>query len=260
MNKRPSEESRSTSRLLKCTLEVEAARAYWTHWRPDVHTTAQCAFDEYWFGARSLNRVSELLANLRARFDAFPSALPVLNAWSHMDPDTRRNVCHWHLQLAEPLFRSFTGEYLVDRRAGARPEITHDLAVRWVVEQCSGRWTMSTCIQFASKLLTSAHAAGLLARKIDPRPLTLPRVTDEALTYLMYLLRETEFDGTLLANPYLASVGLDGSVGEDRLRRLPALGFRRQAGTVDFGWKFPDLQSWAGASVCRPSTALEAAA
>jgi hypothetical protein len=50
---------------------------------------------------------------LRARFDAFPNALHVLQRWPHMSPDTRRVVCHWHLQLSDPLYRDFTGTFLV---------------------------------------------------------------------------------------------------------------------------------------------------
>ena len=72
---------------------------------------------------------------------------------------------------------------------------------------------------------------------------------DESLEYLLYLLRETEFAGTLLDNPYLASVGLDGAVLVDRLRRLPGLAFRRQGDLTDFGWRHQDLRAWAAASL-----------
>lgn len=261
MSDRPSEETESRNRLLKCTLEVEASRAYWVYRSTASEVSSKRAFDEYWFGARSLKRVSELLINMRARYDAFPMCIEVLHGWPAMSPDTRRNICHWHLQLAEPLYRSFTGDYLRARRDGARAEITHDLAVRWVVEQSAGRWAMSTCIQFASKLLSSCHAAGLLGSKIDPRPLLVPRVGDDELAYLMYLLREISIEGTLLDNPYLASVGLDGPVLEDRLRRLPGMAFKRQGQLVDFGWRYPNLQAWARASHGgRSRSGLEAAA
>ena len=245
MKAQPAEETELRHRLLKCTLEVEASRAYWAQRGPTNDVTARRAFDEYWFGARSMNRISELLTSMRARYDAFPSSLAVLHAWPVMSPDTRRSICHWHLQLAEPLYRSFSGDYLRARRDGARAEVTHDLAVRWVLEQASGRWAMSTAIQFASKLLSAAYSAGLVGSKADPRALLFPRVSDDALAYLMYLLRAVHIEGDLLANPYLASVGLEGSVLEDRLRRLSGLTFRRQGNLVDFGWQYPDLRAWA---------------
>ena len=62
-------------------------------------------------------------------------------------------------------------------------------------------------------------------------------VGDLPLTYLLYLLREVEFAGTLLENPYLASVGLSGDELGRRLRGLTALQFIRQGSLVDFGWR-----------------------
>lgn len=244
MSELPRESTEVHTRLLKCALEVEDARAFWSH-ADAAQANAQQAFDAYWFGARSLARIEVLLTNMRARFASFPAALAVLRRWPHMSPDTRRTICHWHLQLADPLYRRFTGDYLVDRALGSRPELTRDLVVGWVGQQGPGRWTMTTRIQFASKLLSSAYSAGLVSSNRDPRPLATPRVPDEALAYLMYLLRETAFEGTLLDNPYARSVGLHGPLLEDRLRTLSALRFRRQGDLIDFGWRYDTLWAWA---------------
>jgi hypothetical protein len=246
----PREATEIHTRLLKCALEVEDARAYWAHaGGADAAAGAQPAFDQYWFGARSLARIEVLIANMRARFDAFPDALAVLHLWPHMAPDTRTALCHWHLQLADPLYRRFTGTYLAQRRAGSRPEVTRDLVVGWVGAQGAERWTLATRIQFASKLLSAAYAAGLVGTNRDPRPLTVPRVPDEALEYLVYLLREVVFEGTLLDNPYAGSMGLAGAVLEDRLRGLPALAFDRQGDLVEFGWRYPSLRAWGDANL-----------
>src|SRR5260370_13073428 len=105
-------------------------------------------------------------------------------------------------------------------------------------EQGSGRWNMATRIQFASKLLSAAHGAGLIGSIRDPRPLQFPRVGEPALTYLMYLLRGVGFTGTLLGNPYLASGGLQGGTLEDRLRGLPSPRLRRQGGLIRFRWTY----------------------
>lgn len=249
MSERPREASEVHTRLLKCALEIEDSRAYWAHADSSESARAQRAFDEYWFGARSLSRIEVLIANMRVRFEAFPSALKTLHRWPDMSPDTRRVICHWHLQLADPLYRAFAGEYLVNRRAGPRVEVTRDLVVGWVGQQGRGRWTMPTHIQFASKLLSAAYSAGLVATNRDPRQVLVPRVPDDALEYLMYLLHEVQFDGTLLQNPYATSVGLDGPSLEDRLRGLPGLEFRRQGDLLDFGWHYPDLRAWGAANV-----------
>ena len=248
MSDRPRETTEIHTRLMKCTLEVDDARAYWSRVTPGTPADPQEAFDNYWFGAKSLARVKVLFVNFRARFDAFPDALRVLHAWRHMDPMTRQIICHWHLQLTDPLYRAFTGDYLIERRESLRSEVTRDLVVAWVAEQGPGRWTMSTRIQIASKLLSAAAGAGLLSGKPGtrgPRQLHYPRVSDEALTYGVYLLRGVEFEGTLLNNPYFRSVGLDGSFLEDRLKGLDALSFRRQGDLLDYGWRYPSLTAWA---------------
>jgi len=228
---------------------VEDSRAFWARADETTSVSAQQAFDEYWFGARSLARIEVLLSNMRARFSAFPAALAVLHGWQHMLPETRRVICHWHLQLSDPLYRRFTGTYLVERRAGARPEVTRDLVAGWVGQHGPSHWTMTMRFQFASKLLSAAYSVGVVTSNRDPRPVQTPRVPDEALEYLLYLLRETEFEGTLLDNPFLRSVGLDGAILAERLRGLPGLEFRRQGDLTDFGWRHQDLQAWAAASL-----------
>lgn len=247
MTGRPREATEVHTRLLKCALEVDDARAFWAHAPVAPDVSASRAFGEYWFGARSLSRIEVLLANLHARFGAFPAALDVLHRWPQMSHGTRRAICHWHLQLADPLYREFTGTYLVKRRESLRVEVTRDLVIGWVAEQGPGRWTMATRIQFASKLLSAAYSAGLVSSNRDPRPLDWPRVPDDALAYLMYLLRGTDFDGSLLDNPYVRSVGLSGTELEERLRRVPGLAFRRQGDLIEFGWQHADLRAWASA-------------
>jgi len=249
------------TRLLKCTLEVEHSRAYWRRMSEGPGSvTARLVLERFWFGARSLERTGILLANFRARFDAFPFALQALGAWEDMDPRARRLVCHWHLQLSDPLYRRFTGDYLVERRQRLPAEVSHGPVVKWVSEQDAGRWNMSTKIQFASKLLSSALAAGLIGSIRDPRPLLVPRVDDLSLAYLLYLLRQVQIEGNLLANPYLASLGLAGAELEQRLKTLPSLRFRRQGDLIDYGWVYPDLTAWSQAQFAPGSVSSGACA
>jgi hypothetical protein len=248
MSQRPTATVDIHSRLLKCTLEIEDSRAFWARVDSSAPVSTQLAFDEYWFGARSMARVNELLTNMRERYLAFPNALDALHRWPNMAPDTRRCICHWHLQLTDPLYRSFTGSWLMERLDSLRPEVTRDLTVTWVQDNAPARWTQPTRIQYASKLLSAAHAAGLVATKRDPRAITLPHAPDDALEYLMYLLRDIDFNHTLLDNPYTRSAGLDGSFLEDRLRQLPGLNYSRQGDLVDFGWRYANLPAWADAN------------
>lgn len=238
------------TRLLKCTLEVDSARVWWRHpMVGDDVVESTAAFEQAWFGARSLGRVKVLLANMRARFDAFPEAAAVLRVWDDLEPSVRQLVCHFHLQLSDPLYRAFTGQFLVERHDTGRPEVTRDLVTAWVGAQGPGRWTMRTRLQFASQLLVSAKAAGLVANLKDPRRLVFPRVDDVALEYLLYLLRSVSFTGTLIDNPYTASLGFTPRSLVDRLRRLPSLHLSQQGEVVDFGWRYGSLSAWATATL-----------
>jgi hypothetical protein len=249
LTQRPAEVVEIHTRIMKCALDIENSRAYWEHAGGTEKVSASEAFGAYWFGARSLARVRMLLAHLKVRFDAYPSALQVLHGWTEMDPDARRLICHWHLQLSDPLYRAFTGEYLVGRVEAGRFDVGRDLVVGWVEEQAPKRWTMATRMKFASKLLSAATSAGLVLPGREPRKIEYPRVGDLPLTYMLYLLREVDFAGTLLENPYLASVGLRNDVLEHRLRGLKALRFVRQGNLAEFGWRHADLLGWASATV-----------
>ena len=238
------EETRVHTRLVEYALHVEDARAYWGRVSSENGVSSRKAFEEFWFGARSLRRTDIILRNMRARFDAFPPSLTVLGRWTAMEPETRRLVCHWHLQLSDPLYRSFSGSFLPDRRDEGRTHVSRDLVASWVKKKGEGRWGTATCLQFASKLLSAALSAGLVAGKRDPRKVVIPRVPDPALEYLLYLLRDVRFEGTLLGNPFLRSVGLGGRDLDRRLESLPSLRFRRQGDLVDFGWKCSNLEEW----------------
>ena len=158
---------------------------------------------------------------------------------------TRLNICHWHLQLTDPLYRAFTGMFLEQRHLRPQPSVDRDVTVRWMQQTLAGRWGSATMRRMATGLLTCATAAGLCMPGTQGRPLTSPRVTDDALAYFLYLLRPLAFEGSLLENPYLASVGLTAGVLEQRLRRLPGLAFRRMGELWDFGWQYADLHAWA---------------
>lgn len=245
------EERRVHTRLQQLALGVEEARAYWASIDPTVPPAPRAiqAFEQRWFGAKSLERVRTLLANLGARFDSFPESLQVLRSWAPMSPTTRQLICHWHLQLSDPLYRRFTAEFLVQRRWAATPTFDRPVVVRWVGSTNPGRWGSSTVIQFGSKLLSAASEAGLTTPSRDPREPLLPRVTDDALAYLLYLLRSVQFVGSVTANPYLESVGLDAETLPQRLRSLRDLEYRRLSDIETIEWAYPSLTAWAEATL-----------
>lgn len=254
MATRAAETDEGHSRLLKCALVIDESRAYWSHIDSkkrdagDSRTDSQVAFEEYWFGARSEKWVKEIILNMRMRYAAFPTALSVLTRWSSMSPEIRQVICHWHCQLADLHYRKFTGEYLVQRRDALRPELHRQGVITWVTENVSSTWKVETRTRMASNLLSTAHAAGLVKGKRDPRQLVYPRIPDQALGYILHLLREIDFNGSLAENSYLASVGLQGMLA-DRLRSLDCVTYRRVGDMHNFDWRYPDLQAWAKAEL-----------
>jgi hypothetical protein len=239
------------TRILRLALGVEESRAYWEHVdpAPSVGSRALEAFEARWFGNRSMERVRSVLATLADRFDAPPDALHTLARWRSMDAPTRNLLCHFHLQLSDPMYRRFTGSFLVQRRGLREPKVDRDAALRWVKSEFPDRWSEVTCIQFATKLLAAASEAGLVSAKRDPRQLLFPKVSDLALTYLLYLLRSVAFEGSLTENAYLQSVGLTGGLLDQRLRALTAVAYHRMAHLTEFEWEYPSLIAWAEATL-----------
>lgn len=234
------------SRLLRCSLCVDESRSYWAHVDPNrLPARVEDAFARSWFGTKSEAWTAELLSNMRVRFDAFPEALRVLARWRSMPFETRRLICHLHLQLTDPLYRAFTGELLPERREGLRAAVSRQAVAEWVATHGPARWALKTQLQFASRLVTCALAAGLLGGKRDPREIVSPRVPDEALAYLLYLLRTVAFRGSLVNNPYLASLGIVGGHVADRFRALSSIEFRQVGDVHEIEWRYPDLATWA---------------
>lgn len=248
---RPSEVTDVHTRVLRVTLAEPECRAYWENvdLSTQVGKRADVAFEQRWFGPKSMARVQTLIATLAGRFDPFPEALDVLKGWCGMGAVTRVLVCHFHLQLADPVYRAFTGGFLVQRRASGHAHIERDQVERWVHETWGDRWAAVTRLKFASNLLTAAGEAGLVGGKRDPRPLTLPAMNDEALVYCLYLLRDIAFEGRLFDNPYLSSVGLTGEALRGRLQATDALQVRQLGDVVDVEWAAPNLRQWAERSL-----------
>jgi hypothetical protein len=246
---RVSEATDVHTRILRLALGIEESRSYWEHIDPTVPVAdrALLAFEQRWFGSKSLERVRFLLANLGDRYDGYPEALGVLCRWRSMEASERQVICHWHLQLSDPLYRRFTGQFLVERRALRDPKLDRAITLRWVKSEFPDRWSEATCVQFASKLLSAASEAGLLSPKRDPRALLLPKAPDRALAYLMHVLRGLRFAGTLTENPYLASVGLAEGFLDQRLRAMSDLSFRRMGELTEVEWQEPTLTAWAEA-------------
>jgi hypothetical protein len=239
------EEQKFHTRILRVAMAIEDSSSYWQQQPIElgVSEIAAIAFESRWFGSKSMARVKALLADFRHRYDTYPVALTVLRQWRPTST-TRQTLCHWHLQLSDPVYRSFTGEFLQVRQQQSNPIIDRDTTARWVRLHFPD-WSSATVLRMATSLLTCAADAGLCKSGPGQRNLCYPTVSDEALLYWIYWLRHLQFDGTLLSNPYFKSVGLDGGFLEQRLTKLSGLQFSRMGDLHEFAWDYPDFRHWA---------------
>lgn len=235
------------SGLLQITLALPESAAYWQQCLKQPEASYQTAFQEHWFGLRSERMARLLCRDLRRRYNAFAPSLKVLGRWRDMSLATRRLLCHWHVQLSDPIYRDFSGGFLPSRRRADMLTLTRQRVCEWVEDQHPGRWRSSTRTQWASKLLSTAREAGLIEGNKDPRQLVLPRVQLDALTYFLYLLKDLEIEGSIAHNPYLASVGIQGQSLDPLLARIDSISLRRQGQLLDFEWQYQDLAAWAEA-------------
>lgn len=190
-------------------------------------------------------RVRYLISNFAVRFEAYPDALKVLHRWNPADPRERFLLCHWHIQLSDPLYRDFTGSVLPQRRSHPEPTIDRTTTVRFVDRKTESRWAPSTSQRMAAGLMACACEAGLCEGNSSMRALKQPRVSDHALGYLLHLLRGTTIEGSLKDNPYLVSVGIDREEFERRVRRLSWMRYNRMGNVEELEFEYPNLLAWA---------------
>jgi len=242
----PAEATVVHTRILRFMLAVDDCYAYWQHAgdRMPVADRARVAFEQRWFGTKSEARVRTIMTDLVARFEAFPEALALLQRLGTVPSAVRPLVCHVHTQLADPVYRRFTGEMLPTRREQGLTTIDRDTVTRWVDALEPGRWSATTCIKFASNLLATALDAGLVGGRRDPRKLTLAPGPDVILGYVLYLLRDVRIAGSLTDNPYLRSLGVTPATFRAYAGRIPGIRFAELGGMVELTWLEPDLPTW----------------
>jgi len=246
MPARPSEVVEAHTRILRCMLAVDDCYAYWQHVERAVpaEQRAALAFQGRWFGVKSEARVRTLLVNMVERFDAFPEALGLLQSQGFVTATLRPWICHLHLQLSDPIYRRFSGEFLPARRAEGYASIDRGVVARWVEGAFPERWSTTTAIKFGSNLLSAAAEAGLVKERKDPRGLALAAVPDAAVGYALYLLRTVDYAGTLSENPYVRSLGIDPALFSRALTRVPGIGFRAIGGVQEVDFRYPTLTAW----------------
>ena len=243
------EERNIHSRLSSLSLCIEDCRDYCKE-RPAAQDKPldAIAFRERWFGNNSEQRVKGILRNMQLRFDRYPEALTVLSQMSRSEFFPL--ICHWHLQLADPLYRAFTGEYLVSRRMTGNSRhlgIDKEYVFGWLSTLNLPSWSLKTKLKMSASLMTAARQAGMIQNNEIAGGSLLG--TDKALGYWFYLWRSLHDAPPVLNNPYLASIGLSGEWLDRRITKLNCLQLRRLGDTLDWEWKYPSLIEYANAEL-----------
>ena len=243
---RPAESADVHTRILRCMLAADDCFAYWRHVDVTVPVgdRARIAFVERWFGVKSEARVRTIMTDMVQRFDAYPEALALFQAVGRIPVGIRVLLCHLHTQLADPVYRAFTGELLPHLRGEGRTSVDRPSVARWVNVSHPGRWSAVTCTKFASNLLASALDAGLVRGRRDPRQLPHPAVSPVFVAYALYLLRGTSIEGTLTENPYLRALGLTTESLGRLSSSLPGVHLVELGGVAEISFQEPSLMAW----------------
>jgi bacteriophage exclusion system BrxA-like protein len=199
--------------LLRLGLAVSHSVKFWSRATTDqpVDQICSAADREQWFGVLTESRLKYLVGQLQKRFP-YP-ARKLLSFRPRPEPHQNTLICHWHLQLTDPLYREYTSSFLLSCWSGPTTSVSIDSSASWVKRQPLAReWATSTQRRMASGLLSAATEAGLVARTgRNERELKLPTVDSENLMYLRKLLREA--DATDNEETYLMSLD-KSAVGE----------------------------------------------
>lgn len=242
----PAEVTAIHTRIMRCTLAADDTYAYWRRVDTDVPMSerAQIAFEQRWFGMKSEARVRTLVTDMVERFDAFPEALALLHALETVPSELRPLLCHVHTQLADPIYRRFTGELLPTLRSQGVATVDREAVARWVDTLAPGRWSAISSMKFGSNLLSTAFEVGLVAGRRDPRALKQMTVPDVVLGYVLYLLRGVRFEGTLTDNPYLRSLGVTAASFGVHAPRIPGIRYAELGSAAELTFTEPDLRTW----------------
>jgi hypothetical protein len=227
-------------------LAADDCFAYWRHVDTAVSSAerAHIAFEQRWFGTKSEARVRTIMTDMVERFDAYPEALALFQKVGRIPAGLRTFLCHLHTQLADPVYRAFTGDFLPSRRDEGRTTVDRAAVARWVESSHPGRWSSVTCTKFASNLLATALDVGLVRCRRDPRQLPHPIVPAVVVGYALYLVRGVRIEGSLTENAYLRSLGLT----TDSLGRIsgtiPGVRIAELGGLAEITFQEPTLTAW----------------
>lgn len=216
------EEKKEHTGLLRLGLDLKSSVTFWQRapLRISIAELLELAQSQSWYPQHSNARVKYLVTHLHRRFPE--SSRRVLRTWKPEESGQAPTVCHWHLQLSDPIYRDFTFQFLLSRWSTGSDEVEIDQVERWLERRGGNRrWSQSTLRRLASGLFSAATEAGMLGGSRSRRVLRKPQVSARSIEYLNELL--AGLDEPVDPAPYL----LTAYWGELEVKQARAKGLLR---------------------------------
>jgi len=193
--------------LLRLGLALPQSVIFWQRATQDSTLKAlqEQAVTEHWFDGLSDARTRYIVGQLSKRFPY--EARRELGFGKGLEPRQAQLICHWHLQLTDPVYRRFTSEYLLSRWTSPHASVELEGVIKWVSGLPLAKdWKTVTVRRMGSGLLSAATEAGLCQGSgKKEKVLRVPPVEPEDKRYLLSLLSGAGASTSL--SMYLSSVG-----------------------------------------------------
>ena len=193
--------------LLRLGLALSQSVVFWERAREDkpVKALQEQAVAEEWFGSLSATRTRYVVGQLSKRFPF--EAREALSFGDGLEPHQAQLRCHWHLQLADPVYRRFTSQYLLGRWTSPHAMVELEGVIKWVGGlPLAQDWKTVTVRRMGSGLLSAATEAGLCqGGGKKERILKVPRSEPEDIIYLRTVLSRAQAMDSLPL--YMNSIG-----------------------------------------------------
>jgi hypothetical protein len=225
---------RYTTKIIKAGALLADTKTLLANYDP-VSTVAQ-NFDRFRreniFGKASRSRVEDILAIFRQRYLGTPDVAEALAtlARASFPAEALDRLLYFHAAQSDPLLHDIVTEYLYDRQAAGRADVSANDICRvlnpWAADgQTAEHWSEPTTVRVAQGLLATLRDFAVLDGALHKRiaPVYLPV---EAFSYVAFYLWQRQPSGErLLEHPdwrlfFLARPAVEHALMEAHQRRL----------------------------------------
>jgi hypothetical protein len=220
--------------MLRIGARIEESRSYIRNYQAGytVKELKLKAWDEQWFGFIPESIFVRLIPAFHSRFGNYPEMVNVIQngITKGLESYDFKMICNFHIQISDPYYRWFSGDYIPNRLDNGLQEITSTTTAVDFNTKFKKNIKANTLKHFAVNLLNSANDTGLL-KGTKLRVTQTPTVTVFFLGYLIYTLGSFDFPmADLINSPFIKSIISE----KPRLRSLLTEG--QHKGWWEYNW------------------------